>query len=54
MAEVVTDSLSADRAKYQDKVGGADGIRTHDPLNAIQVLFQLSYSPTLKSLEGEL
>ncbi len=32
-------------------IGGADGIRTHDPLNAIQVLFQLSYSPTLKSSE---
>ena len=38
----------------QDGIGGADGIRTHDPLNAIQVLFQLSYSPTLKSLEREL
>ena len=33
------------------EIGGADGIRTHDPLNAIQVLFQLSYSPTLKSSE---
>ncbi len=27
--------------------GGADGIRTHDLLNAIQALSQLSYSPTL-------
>ncbi len=25
--------------------GGADGTRTHDPLLAKQVLFQLSYSP---------
>ena len=36
------------------EIGGADGIRTHDPLNAIQVLFQLSYSPTPKSSEAEL
>ena len=36
------------------EIGGADGIRTHDPLNAIQVLFQLSYSPTLKSSEAGL
>jgi hypothetical protein len=28
-------------------IGGAEEIRTPDPLNAIQVLFQLSYSPTL-------
>ncbi len=27
-------------------VGGAEGIRTPDPLNAIEVLSQLSYSPT--------
>ncbi len=40
--------------RNQDGIGGADGIRTHDPLNAIQVLFQLSYSPTLKSQEREL
>ena len=40
--------------RNQEGIGGADGIRTHDPLNAIQVLFQLSYSPTLKSLEREL
>ena len=26
--------------------GGAEGIRTPDPLNAIEVLSQLSYSPT--------
>ena len=28
------------------KGGGGDGIRTHDPLHAMQVLSQLSYSPT--------
>ena len=28
------------------KLGGAEGIRTPDPLNAIEVLSQLSYSPT--------
>ena len=32
---------------FRAKDGGAEGIRTPDPLNAIQVLFQLSYSPTL-------
>ena len=26
-------------------IGGAEGIRTLDPLNAIEVLSQLSYSP---------
>jgi hypothetical protein len=30
--------------------GGAEGIRTPDPLNAIQVLSQLSYSPTLSDI----
>ena len=27
-------------------IGGAEGTRTPDPLNAIEVLSQLSYSPT--------
>ena len=30
--------------------GGAEGIRTPDPLNAIEVLSQLSYSPTLAGI----
>ena len=29
-----------------DQAGGAEGSRTPDPLNAIEVLSQLSYSPT--------
>ena len=29
-----------------DLIGGADGSRTHDLLNAIQALSQLSYGPT--------
>ena len=29
------------------RCGGDDGIRTHDPLLAGQVLSQLSYTPTL-------
>ena len=29
----------------QKKVGGAEGIRTPDPHNAIVVLYQLSYDP---------
>ena len=33
----------------QSDVGGDDGIRTHDPLLAGQVLSQLSYTPTLWS-----
>ena len=28
-----------------EKIGGRDGIRTHDPLVANQVLSQLSYTP---------
>ena len=30
------------------EIGGDDGIRTHDPLLAGQVLSQLSYTPILK------
>ena len=32
--------------------GGAEGTRTPGPLNAIQVLFQLSYSPTAFILQS--
>jgi hypothetical protein len=31
--------------------GGADGSRTHDLLNAIQALSQLSYGPTRRKAE---
>ena len=30
---------------FRAKAGGAEGSRTPDPLNAIQVLYQLSYDP---------
>ena len=33
------------------KAGGAEGIRTPDPHNAIVVLYQLSYDPSLRSRE---
>jgi hypothetical protein len=32
-------------------IGGADGSRTHDLLNAIQALSQLSYGPTIGRTE---
>src|SRR5439155_14675616 len=34
-----------DRRHWREKFGGAKGARTPDLLNAIQTLFQLSYSP---------
>jgi hypothetical protein len=34
------------------KFGGADGNRTHDLLNAIQALSQLSYGPTQEKAKG--
>ena len=40
------DVLGAMTVKVGKKLGGAEGIRTPDPLNAIEVLSQLSYSPT--------
>jgi hypothetical protein len=36
---------ASDLARYQDRLSGAKGTRTPDPLLAKQVLFQLSYSP---------
>ena len=33
--------------------GGAGGTRTPDPLNAIEVLSQLSYSPDVSSLNAD-
>jgi hypothetical protein len=35
-----------------EKYGGAEGVRTPDPLLAKQVLFQLSYSPTSEVVVG--
>jgi len=38
----------ASRMQHVDnKAGGAEGIRTPDPHNAIVVLYQLSYDPSL-------
>ena len=39
------------RVLYTVSNGGADGSRTHDLLNAIQALSQLSYGPTKESTE---
>ena len=39
------DSISITRAFLFEMLGGDDGIRTHDPLLAGQVLSQLSYTP---------
>ena len=33
-------------AESKGKAGGAEGIRTPDPHNAIVVLYQLSYDPS--------
>ena len=35
----------ASRFRKEKLVGGAEGIRTPDPHNAIVVLYQLSYDP---------
>ena len=42
------------QAKAGSGAGGAGGTRTPDPLNAIEVLSQLSYSPTvpISKMEG--
>ena len=34
------------RRVFRAKTGGAEGVRTPDPHNAIVVLYQLSYDPT--------
>gem|GEM_PF-2377267 len=39
-----------DRRPIGEKNGGADGDRTHDLMNAIHALSQLSYSPTFKKI----
>ena len=38
---------SAEEAQVVDLIGGAEGSRTPDLLNAIQALSQLSYGPTV-------
>jgi hypothetical protein len=38
-------NLSGRKRKRRFEDGGAEGIRTHDPHNAIVVLYQLSYDP---------
>ena len=38
-------------AALRAKIGGAEGIRTPDPHNAIVVLYQLSYDPIRGGLE---
>jgi hypothetical protein len=37
---------------HRESNGGADGSRTHDLLNAIQALSQLSYGPTSGGVIG--
>ena len=38
-----------DSCAFSPRRGGDDGIRTHDPLLAGQVLSQLSYTPSVPS-----
>ena len=38
--------------RTEEEFGGAEGIRTPDPHNAIVVLCQLSYDPKSKDLES--
>ena len=42
---VSVDLLTLEFWDYNQSLGGDDGIRTHDPLLAGQVLSQLSYTP---------
>ena len=43
---------SAADSETRESNGGADGSRTHDLLNAIQALSQLSYGPTERKMAG--
>ena len=45
---LVRDSVSVATFALRAKAGGAEGIRTPDPHNAIVVLYQLSYDPSQK------
>ena len=46
MKMAIGENLS--EVQVADLIGGADGSRTHDLLNAIQALSQLSYGPTIR------
>ena len=39
-------------SRWPDAAGGGEGIRTHDPLVANQVLYQLSYAPLVRVFFG--
>ena len=43
--ETTAQCIKSEGLGAQAKVGGAEGIRTPDPHNAIVVLYQLSYDP---------
>ena len=48
--EVPTPRCTSPSVKADLSAGGDDGVRTHDPLLAGQVLSQLSYTPVSGSL----
>lgn len=48
-----TQKSSGSRFRVEGKIGGAEGDRTLDLLNAIQARSQLRYSPTRKSIVAE-
>ena len=37
--------LTTQQSSQLERIGGGEGTRTHDPLVANQVLYQLSYAP---------
>ena len=45
------DNRSKEKSALREKAGGAEGIRTPDPHNAIVVLYQLSYDPSQKEAQ---
>ena len=52
MAEAIPKLVAADNF-HRRGGSGAEGTRTPDPLNAIQMLYQLSYSPSELVLRGK-